>query len=910
MAKWTLRIIWWLLLLVVIALTFVWVVLATPFFVDVRRSVVEDILSEQIGQPLIIRDDVRVVLGPTSRIFVAGVEIPSEDIADKNLAELNVLELELDLFALLDGSLDLDNLKVDGLQVYMLTKEDGSTTWTDVERDEPETVTDPDTVERESSGDLLAFLSTRTVAFTSIGLLVENDITGFDFVFDLKHLNLDQLDEGTRVGVLSEGTVNGQTFSIEGNYPRGKPFTTTADFGAVAVSFDGSPIPLADGGGFNGKLLLDTGEIGDFLEVIGLARTLEGQGNLAVDLTFHRDELKVAGLEAAVDLSEGQNFTLGGSVDDLLTASGFDIVVGGRLYPEGKPLKQAKKLKDLRLAEISAHIVSENQSVKFDDLILTTNSFDQEIKEVGPISIERLYRTEEGHLALQGVTLNAGPVEAPYITAYGDVLNLLKFKELEVVGELNAPASFVLKELGEEVADAFGGVKAEFSVDDSQGHISLNSFDAYAVDTEVWALKAHAEMGNVGKLAALKFDFDLDVQDAAQFLSALKLEEVDVGPLELTASASGQGKDFTTSLGLMAGTSRIEANVNTTVDEMRPVIKGLVFSERIDINDLKNGVAAVVQLSKIGEEEGNGKSGEKSDEPEMLPLVLPKEESEPEFQPLVLPEEDSGPKDLVSLEDLLVDTDLNIGIEIEKISGQQGVSSMSSELVAKDGKAKFGPIEASYGGGYFNVTGAMNLVETPSLLSLSGATSGWDFGEILDSVGLGIDARGKIRGRFSVTGNRASLKTYFNSMYGSASITMTQGKIATSLIELAGLGVLPWLFSAELAQGYTDITCVVAPLKINAGKVTFSSVVAETSRVQLVVRGALDWKNDAITLRAEPRPVGKPLSRSAWPFDVTGKLTKPQFKLQVGGSRVRRSDGADKMPTERKPCTPDIRQLK
>ena len=50
----------------------------------------------------------------------------------------------------------------------------------------------------------------------------------------------------------------------------------------------------------------------------------------------------------------------------------------------------------------------------------------------------------------------------------------------------------------------------------------------------------------------------------------------------------------------------------------------------------------------------------------------------------------------------------------------------------------------------------------------------------------------------------------------------------------------------------------MAPLQISAGKITSNAVVVETKSVQLVAAGGVDWKNDAIALRAEPRPVGRP----------------------------------------------------
>lgn len=146
-------------------------------------------------------------------------------------------------------------------------------------------------------------------------------------------------------------------------------------------------------------------------------------------------------------------------------------------------------------------------------------------------------------------------------------------------------------------------------------------------------------------------------------------------------------------------------------------------------------------------------------------------------------------------------------------------------------------------------------------------------------------------------------------MQGKAAIRMTDGGIATSLLELAGLGIFPWLFSQERRQNSTEIICLVAPLRFGGGGLSFDQAVLETRQVQLVTRGEMNWRDDTINLRAEPRPVGRPLSRSAWPFDVTGKLSDPDFKLQRGGVRVRREDGASVMPTQRTPCVPDIAQL-
>ena len=147
-------------------------------------------------------------------------------------------------------------------------------------------------------------------------------------------------------------------------------------------------------------------------------------------------------------------------------------------------------------------------------------------------------------------------------------------------------------------------------------------------------------------------------------------------------------------------------------------------------------------------------------------------------------------------------------------------------------------------------------------------------------------------------------------MYGSVTISMVNGAIATSLLDLAGLGLFDWLFSKELQQGYTTIVCVVAPLRIDGGKASSNAMVVETKSVQLVAAGSVDWRNDRIAIRAEPRPVGRPLARSAWPFQVTGRLSNPDFK--IGGKSGQKPEKsvpkANQTSGTRTPCKPDFQQ--
>ncbi|WP_164659104.1 AsmA family protein [Tropicibacter sp. Alg240-R139] len=883
----------WLVIISAIVFALFWMVLASSFFSGFRKDLVGGILSDQMGQSVVINGDVRLNPGPVSEIYVSGVEIPSETFPDQNLAELSLLELELDLLLLAQGVVEFDNLIVDGLSVTLVQLADGSKTWS--ERETASINNREETPEEKGRGGILEFLSDKTVSFSNISLKRENEKTGFTFDFQIDVLSLTQKQGGQLKLVTGKGGMNGQYFQIDAEFPRGADFTTRASFGDVKLTFDGTPIPLEQGGGYTAELTLDTGSFADFLEVLKLDPVLDGTGTFSAQMLNQGGKLKISDTQTVIDLSEGQRIEANGSIADFITGDDIDINLSARLHPKGAPPPAAREIADLKLTAARVELVGDRGEIQLREMYFGTNAFEQGLNNIGPVSLGEFQRTADGTLSIRDISIQAGPLDAPYLKSKGEINNLLELKDLAFMGDLMAPASLLLGDLGPDVAEKFGRVSASFEIDDEPGNLRLVEFKARAHDTELWALDTHARSGDVKDLGQAELYLDLDIPQTRAFLAALNLEPVDAGPLELLLDVKGQEEALSMNMQAAVDSSRLETQLDVKPNDGAPFVRGEISSEKLDLKDLQQGVAAFVQLDKLIED-GPGQA-------DVEPLVLPKEEEGDDVQPLVLPE---GEK-FVDLERRLRDTDLEILVNIAQIVGQQGISKVESALTLKEGKADLGPLELNYGGGYFRASAGMDLLGAPERLTVSGATSGWDLGEILDAVGLGIQAHGTLRGDFNISGNRKSLKTFINTMSGRATISMRDGDVSTSLIELAGLGIFPWLVSGELQQGYTDIVCAVAPLRINAGKVTSDALVVETKSVQLVAAGGVDWRNDTIALRAEPRPVGRPLARSAWPFSVSGKLSEPKFKLHVGG--VRSQEGGNRqVQAERTPCKPDQQQ--
>lgn len=889
----------WVTLALILLMALAWLVLSSSLFSNWRGGLLERVLTEQLGQPVVVLGDVRIEPGMTTIIHVSQVRIPSPNLPDVQLVGLALLELELDLPALIGGRIRLDNLVMDGLLINLITTQDGTSSWVrwaerakQLSKRTGSATPGQNTPAQPNSGSVLAFLSDKTVSFSNIGLSLINETNGFLFEFVLDSALLEQLQDGRLISFTGIGSVNDQPFRLEGNYPRGEPFTHKITFADIVLTYNG--MTLTDGPGYTARLDLDTGEVGDLLDILRLKRSLDGSGNLTARITSRPGKLAISGFESSFEHANGNRFSSIGDADNLLTMEGVDLRLNARLHPDGAPPPRADRFGDLKLTGIDAHVTSQGTGVRFQEILFQTNAFDQDLNEVGPITIGQIYRTPQETLGLKDLRINIGPRDAPFITAKGDVGDALGFSDIAISGRFDGKASAVLTALPAENADQFGRVTAEFELSDASGQLGLTRLSARSQDTDLWSLDTQMTVEKLTELGGIAIKLALRVADSAQVLAALQAEPIEAGALGIDLDFASQDQTASIDLGFQAAGSDVTTNLSFDLSREINLVRGTILSEKMRLVDIREGTKAALSLSKARRADRNADAAapEQDDKPPLLPLVI-----------------EDRKKGLLSPYRILTETDLEIALDLRQFIGSAGTSSMTSLLTSDQGQVQAGPMELRYGKGFFRILAKMDVVNDPDNISIKGGTSGWDFGRILDSIGLGIQANGILRADFNVIGKVGPVRTFANSMVGSAALGMGNGMISTSLLELAGLGVFPWLFSEERRRGETEIVCVRAPVRINAGRVTFDQVVAETRSVQLVARGEVDWRRDSIALRAEPRRVGRPLSRSAWPFDVTGKLSDPQFKLQVGGSRSRRADGASDMPETRTPCVPDIFQL-
>jgi len=918
----------------------VWLVLSSSILAKTRGDLAAKFLTKELGQVVEITGGVRVELGSVLHVVTEGLALPSQTMADVSLAEIEQLEFDVALRDLLKGRINLLGLQVAGAKLALVVDQDGTSSWSPTKTNSPGD-TAPVTSDRNTSsgrskdktGPLADFLGGHKIQFSNSTVIYRDARNGLELDLALTSLDLSQKDRSAPVVLLGAGMLNGQEMSLNGTFPQEQAFKLTVAFGQINVVLDGTPDQGGYDAGYSASLSIDIFELGQLLDVLKLERTVSGTGRVSAVFKKSKESARLEDLDVLFTLDSGQSLKLTGDLGVLGDPSDVTLDTNIRLFSEDNQPPPTSTRRDLKLVGIDMQLIAQPNGIPQRRMVIETNGFVLDTSGEGPppISFSEISRTQDGKLRIGNLALRLGPPEAHFVVLEGSIADALQLAGIEIEGTIAIPvASLVAPQLF-QTSDDLGVVSGGFDLIGNVDELSLSDLNAESQGTDLWHLSVVGSIRNVLDLSDVALDITANIPSGVELLKALNLEPVKTGPVTLTTKLSNRGTEWVSKTTISVAESQLGFSMDLDVADPHPVVRGQIESDLIRVAHLRDIVVATVQLAKLND------LGQTSSEGDTPADGLPVSEDGKITEPLVLPKPEqtdpaeseisdgdapagasepnlSDPFRNVTLQPLgrsilLSGMDLSIAIDLRNIEGDNGSSSLKSDLEMKDLKARLGPLKFEYDGAHFDVSGSMDLNENPDILKLSGSTGGWDFGKIMRELRFKKGASGVLNANIDVSGSHASVQDFLATMNGGATVSMKNGSIDSQLLDLAGLGIIPWLFSDKHGAAAT-IVCVYAPLHISNGRISTKQTVVETDQVQIVVLGNVDLKHKTLDITGQPRRIGKPLSRSPWPFTAVGAIAKPKIKVKDGPRRLRRSDGASTMPQRRKLCVPDILQLR
>lgn len=855
----------------------IWLTLFSSVLAELRGDIVARVLSKHLGGSIKIAGGVELSIDPGLRLAARDISVSGDQENTAPPLEITQISTAIDIRNWFGRQLHLSDVQVEGARFSMMDGSAGSPSQHGMGAIDLSFLKKSDETTRSKWS---VEISDNQVRFLDAALLYRNTVNGLDLDCQMSSMALTR-DKGSAAWVLKgEGELNKQALTVNGSISMDQSISLAVTSDEMTLKIAGSPAPAGFSDGFTAKVSAEFKKLAPLLDFLRLEKAISGTGSVSATYTASPDKHSLNDLKAQVTLDSGESLALSGDFGELRDLNDASLKMDVRLYPPDSMPPPAQLRRDLKLTGFELAVTAQPDGLPLRHMKIQTNGFTLNTHGKGPppITVSQVKITPNGLLELGKVDLRIGPPGSYVVVFEGSIGDALRVAELDFGAKITLPLNEFLGPGQRQTPDDLGEIVGGFHLKGDSTSLALSNLDVKVQGTDLLAVAIRASAGNILTLSDLSLDVSADAPSGAKLLSAFKRSSVATGEIKFDAKLSSHGTKWESRASFSVAKSDLGVSLTADTKPPNAHLDGQIVSALIRLEDIRHLIAAVRSLKP------SVPSGNKT-------KVFTNVTLEP-----------------LTTEILASGLDMDVQVDVKKIDGIAGTSAIKTEFVMKDEKARMGPVKFEYDGGKIDITGSVDVANHPDILTLKGTADGWNFGTILQELNMKMRGSGILNASLNLSGTHRSIKDFTRTMSGALLVSMQNGRIHTRLVDLAGLGILPWLFSDEHGK-VTPITCLRAPMKLDEGKITIDEAAMETSKVQLVASGYVNLRTETLDVTGEPRPIGKPLSRSPWPFVVSGSLKHPKLSLKKGAHRQKRSDGAHVMPKYRKPCIADILQL-
>lgn len=848
MLRFALRAIAILLVLACVAVLALALAASLPQAEGVRRSLAEQALTHLWGEPVSVRGAVAVTLWPRVAVDMDGVEAHGADGANARTARLRVA---IPPYA---------ELVSDGLR-YSLAVEGGDF---DVPLDSGEAASPGSLL--ESPIYVLSLLPHLAIRDT----VVRFTDTMNGWLFELKVNDLRSAAEAGRNVLVADAALNGQPLTLgfafdlevekgEREHPYGAQITLVAADGPDAPGLSArldvrAPTRRFDHG-LVMKLEADAKSLAKGLTLAGIAPSIDGTGKVSARLKAEPDRLSFHDLDLGLTLADGEHISVTGHADDLATLAGADLKVVADLETAAPA---AVSVREIVVTRLTGDFRSSADGMMLDEVLISTNAFDQSLREIGPIGVRSVTRDAEGHVSFRGISVIAGPAARPIARLEGNVDDILGFAGVELAGGVDIPVASVFA-LPPEAQDKLGRIVGSLSMSDAGGGLGVDSFAARIDESNLISANLALvldELGKPGVAVTTQVDARLKVPNYSAF-----------------AAAFGDTSDF-------RGQVTFEGRLSGTTDAL--TMEGRTDIGRTRINGTLSSLAAPGGRSLV---KGTISSPLVYAD-ELLAFMRPEGQRRRKAVKVIGSREPEGGSQI----DLIGTTDADVSISATRLQGGgDSATGVKARLAVNNGALRVDPLRIGYRGG---VISAVMASEGRSVLRTKGSGTGWPLATLFGR-GAPISVSGTLSVVFDLT-TRMDADNPLATLGGTLTGRVGRGRIGTGLLDLAGVGILAGIFTSSVQKGESVLRCAKVPLQFHKGVGrTNPVIVVNTEHVQALARGTVDLVRNRIDLRVAPRPLNAPDGPAGHSFTVKGSLSSPSIALASAGNDPHGRYGCD-----------------
>ncbi len=832
-----------------------WVCLQAPMLDKVRAGIVSPVLSQMLGHDVTIEGHLRVRPGRSLTVSVSDLTIPNPGWADHDsMLSVGQGAFTVPLCALFGCKHVIENIRLRDVAASFERSTAGEPSWT---RDDDEAADAAAPFPRE----VLAGL----VHGDNLKLTLLNHETGWRFVGNVADWRATPQPDGGDWRISSSGTINDVPFQLSGEVERDADLHTSllefsladvrARLSSTSTEWDFSDV-------IEGELTVDVPSVQALVDVLDLRYTTEASASFRVALAGAFDALSSPSLAMRLSTPDGVAVDVRGEVGDVwaMADSRLEFTAQLPLLP-GKPAA-ATNIYELGVTSLVATVSGRPDDFVVDDFVLETNWRGLEFQRVGPISIGRLYRGEGGRLTMPDTRILIGAADDPVLAMSGRMDDVFA-GYFEAQGRFGIVARSLISVPEGQDSGALGLATGRFAAERETDGFRFTELDAAIRETDLVAGTFALDQAASGPERSV-FQLDFDVPDIERFAAAMGHRAAYVETLKFNAELRVKDTALEAVANILVDQTNVSAKMRVSEENERRKTVGTVGIPLLDVRDLIGVVrtGAALFADEWTERDDN----------------------------------EAGLEDIVPIEFF----ETEVEILADSIRGaEDALSNLRASVLLSDGVFRIDPVDMTYLEGRFTGGLSAELNTTDRKVEVTGVIDALNLNEMFPDDTVEIPVAGKISAAYDLTASAASRERFAQTLDGTLSAGFRDARIGTNKIEVAGIGVVAFMFSRAARQDYSDLRCGLAKLNFADGIGTVTNGVFETEFSHASLNGTVDLTKDNIDILVETRPIKSPEVWSYIPVQISGPVLAPEVRLLPGEYPKREN--------ERTPITEDDR---
>ena len=673
-----------------------------------------------------------------------------------------------------------------------------------------------------------------------------NQETGFTIRYAFDSIT-NKPGESGAVLISGIGKINGEPWKADGKVdppgdnPDQRSFSFTGAQAGLTSTFAGT-YTLADPHDEIDALFTGNAPaLVKLLDVYDVKSDFEGSGTVSARFTGALNAPKMTDLALKLAFENGDSVELTGGVGDVMNGTGLDLALAGTLPPPAPKEGEQVPIYDLGVTGFSGRIEGSIDEVLVRDLHVITSSVKAQLRDIGPITAERLYKDAQGQLGLYDLLVLACDPTRPCLRVTGTIKNVLQFQGVELKGIIDFLTADFLDLAAEDKAPLLGHITGTIAVSDADGSLGIEQFSAKVSDSELLKLSIDLIFDDLAHENEITFDTHLDIPKFKPFAAALGTDVEELGEVKFDGTVAGGAQRLSATGTALVGETTIVGTLTGSLAQGKPVLSGDLATQLLHLSD-------VVKLQAINA---------------VYDANI-----------------DTSDVDVFDYSDVWKTLFVDLQVKVAKIAGGgDGASNIQGRLTYQAGVLGLDPITMTFLGGKASANGKIDTNGAQNTFALKGRVDNMRIGAVLKELKSSYPVSGSLQVSYDLTGAGNSIAQVPRSLDGSASVSLRNGWLGTSLLDLAGLSLPAWLLTRTPGGNQANLVCMVAPFSFDKGKATTRGFVMETDDVQVVGVGFIDFRANEVNLQFKPKALRQQFIKIAQPFAIRGSLSHPQLRL-------------------------------